>query len=374
MNILFISHDAHLAGAQILLLNLLEWLKQNHPEIKFDILLASDGMLTDKFAKVATVYHVPSQRKKAGKLEKVWCKFKLKKFYEKVTRKKYDLIYNNTFSNGNILLKFNQKPIITHVHELEYWIRKNGAENQTNIKSATTYYLAASQSVKNYLMTNNIATEEKIEVVYEWIDTQNILNQASKRSIKAFLGLPHDSIIIAASGRENFRKGKDWFIPVAIEVLTKMRNTNIHFVWIGGTTTEEIVFDTLKSGFANNIHFIEHIADASSYFNEFEVFMMLSREDPFPLVNLEAAVWEVPVICFQGAGGTEELISENCGIKVPYGNLNLFSQAVINILQDKEMKNQIGINIKEKVIREYDLAVVGQKIVNAIVKVSKENE
>ena len=373
--ILFISHDAHLAGAQILLLNILKWLKETHPELQFDVLLAGEGILTSKFQKIATVLKVPLIKKKGNVLERFIHEYKIKKVFKKVQDKNYDLVYNNTFSNGSLLcdLKIDNLPVITHVHELDYWIKRNGAENQKKIISATDFYLTASKSVTNYLIENHICTETNAETVYEWIDSDFLLHKNSKNSIKEFLNLPEDTFIIAASGRENFRKGKDWFIPIAVEVLTKMKNKNIHFVWIGGHNTEELQYDCLKSGFQNKIHFIAHMTNANSYFNEFEIFLMLSREDPFPLVNLEAAIWEVPVICFENTGGTEELIADNCGIKVPYGNLNMFSEEIIRILENKEFKKEMGRNIKEKVLKEYDINVVGEKIVRALLKVIEKH-
>lgn len=374
--ILFISHDAHLAGAQILLLNLLKWLKETHPVLQFDVLLAGEGILTCEFQKIATVLKVPMVGKKVNVFERVIHQYKLKKFFKKVQDQKYDLVYNNTFSNGNLLcdLKTDNLPVITHVHELDYWIKRNGAENQKKIVSATDFYLTASKSVTNYLIENHICTETNVETVYEWIDSDFLLHKNSTNSIKDFLNLSEDSFIIAASGRESFRKGKDWFIPIAVEVLTKMKNKSIHFVWIGGHNTEELQYDCLKSGFQNNIHFIEHIANANSYFNEFEIFLMLSREDPFPLVNLETAIWNVPVICFENTGGTEELVEDNCGIKVPYGNLNMFSDAIIKLIESDKERKVMGDTIRRKVLKEYDINIVGEKIVNAILKVIKKHE
>lgn len=375
--ILFISHDAHLAGAQVLLLNLLKWIKEVHPELKFDILLAGEGILTSEFKKNATVLKVPEIKQKANLFERSIYNYKLNFFLKKIRNENYDLIYNNTFSNGNLLsnLKVDNLPVITHVHELDYWIKRNGAENQKKIIATTDFYLTASKSVTNYLLENHICTETNVETVYEWIDSNLLLHKNSKNSIKELLNLSDDSFIIAASGRENFRKGKDWFIPIALGVLNKLKVKNIHFIWIGGHNSEELRYDCIKSGFENNIHFIEHIANANSYFNEFEIFLMLSREDPFPLVNLEAAIWNVPIVCFEKAGGTEELIEDNCGIKVPYGDLNMFSDAIIKLIENNEQRKEIGNNIRKKVLKEYDINRVGEKIVEVVLKViEKRNE
>ncbi len=45
---------------------------------------------------------------------------------------------------------------------------------------------------------------------------------------------------------------------------------------------------------------------------------MTSREDPFPLVVLDALDARVPVIGFDGGGGFVELLQRDCGVLVPY--------------------------------------------------------
>lgn len=369
--ILFISHDAYRAGAQLLLLNFLKWLKQHHYDIQFDLLLTGEGELVSEFQKLTRVYKWSNSDNKLGFLGKNIQKIKLKLLYVKLHRNNYDLIYNNTFSNGELLKKLKgiKAPIITHVHELDYWIKKKGFANQMKVKENTNFFLTASVAVSNYLLRNNIASNDNLKVVYVMLDSEHLLNNTAKNSVKEFLNLPKEAVIIAASGREDFRKGKDWFIPIAIQVLSNLKNAAIHFIWIGGTISEEIIFDCTKSGFENNIHFIDDIPNANTYFNEFDVFLMLSREDPFPLVNLEAALWEVPIVCFENSGGTEELIAANCGIKVPYGNLSLYAEAIIKLINRDDLRAQLGNNLKKKVIQEYDIHIVGENIVRTMLKV-----
>ena len=88
--ILFISHDAHLAGAQILLLNLLKWIKKYHSQVEFDVLLAGEGVLTADFEKLTNVFKMPLPKERAKELDKIIYKFKLKFFYNQICHKKYD--------------------------------------------------------------------------------------------------------------------------------------------------------------------------------------------------------------------------------------------------------------------------------------------
>ena len=55
-NILFVSHDANRAGAQILLLRFLKLLK-NHPDFKFSILLKEGGIIEKEFEEIAQSYY-----------------------------------------------------------------------------------------------------------------------------------------------------------------------------------------------------------------------------------------------------------------------------------------------------------------------------
>ena len=54
--ILFISNDARRAGAQLLLIGFLRWLKERDTTICFDILLADGGELEPDFQDLGAVY------------------------------------------------------------------------------------------------------------------------------------------------------------------------------------------------------------------------------------------------------------------------------------------------------------------------------
>ena len=56
MKILFIGHDAFRAGAQLLLLQFLQWIKVKRSDIEFEIILGKGGELSNDYAKVGHVY------------------------------------------------------------------------------------------------------------------------------------------------------------------------------------------------------------------------------------------------------------------------------------------------------------------------------
>ena len=200
-------------------------------------------------------------------------------------------------------------PIITHIHELAFWINQAGDLNLRQVESASNHIICASNAVKNYLQSRQMFENTPIETIYEHVNVNELRVTSDRKSLKEKLGLPANAFLVGASGAELWRKGKNWFIPIALQTFNLAPDKPIHFIWIGGALTYELEYDLIKSGLTDRVHFIPHLPQANKYFHEFDVFLMLSREDPFPVVSLEAAALGVPIICFQNAGGTQEWLS-----------------------------------------------------------------
>lgn len=370
--ILFISHDAYRAGAQLLLLQLLHWISENEKNVECRLLLSRGGELENEFKKITVVYEWAkpfNEKKRIERLKKKWYYKDIKK---KLLQEKFDLIYANTIGNGNVIHEIGLQniPVITHVHEMNYWIKKMGERNFEFVKDHTTSYIAASEAVKNLLINEYRIGGKNIEVIYEFT---HLLHNEKKQSLKEHLGLSEDAIIIGGCGAENWRKGKDLFILTAILTLQEMLNGKIHFVWIGGVLNEELKYDLLKSGFSNQIHFINHLPDASNYFSDFTVFCMTSREDPFPLVNLEAGLREIPIVCFNDAGGTVELVECYKNMIIPYGNIKLMSERIMELIHDENLRKEIGRHLKEKIESELLIDQIAGKLVNVMKNVIHES-
>ena len=79
--------------------------------------------------------------------------------------------------------------------------------------------------------------------------------------------------------------------------------------------------------------FTGFVKDPQNYFATFDLFALTSREDPFPLVALEAASLGKPVICFENAGGMPEFIETDAGSIVPYGDVEAFSERIGDYLR-----------------------------------------
>ena len=178
------------------------------------------------------------------------------------------------------------------------------------------------------------------------------------------LKLPEDAFIVGSSGTRHWRKGPDLFIELARSVRNKL-DTPIHFVWIGGGDKEQrnvLDCDIVKSGLEASVHFLEAKTNPLDYFADFDVFSMTSREDPFPLVCLEVASLEKPILCFDKAGGEPEFVEKDCGFVVPSLDINAMADRVIELYNNRELLRQLGQNATQKVRSRHTLEANAPKI------------
>ena len=113
------------------------------------------------------------------------------------------------------------------------------------------------------------------------------------------------------------------------------------------------------------------VPDPANYFNIFDVFLMTSREDPFPLVCIENAYLKKPIICFEGVVGSTDFISEATGAVVKYADVDSLVEAVQHLLKNEDERIKKGDVIFNLVSSEYRLDKLASKVKTLIERVVK---
>lgn len=377
--ILFVGHSSGHTGAPLILLRFCKWLKENS-NLSFEVILKEDGKLRPFYEEISPILLYNQSLSKSRNYNffitrtrfiNSFCQYKR----NKRIRKKYppasiSLIFSNTLTNGEILssLAYLKCPVICRVAELDFWINQAGKKNFELIKKHVTHYIAVSEAVKVNLVRNHNINSNKIDVIHGFINSPE--KQVNPESVRTGLNIPQDAIIIGGSGGEIWRKGKDLFIQLAIAIHTKARDLPIYFVWIGGknkgTNFYQLKHDIKKCGLENRIHLIPEVTNPLDYYAAFDIFAMMSREDPYPIVNLEAASLSKPIICFENAGGSPEFVEGDAGFVVPYLDINAMAEKVILLTEDKKLRERLGKSAAQKAIEKYDISVAAPKILKII--------
>jgi glycosyltransferase involved in cell wall biosynthesis len=123
-------------------------------------------------------------------------------------------------------------------------------------------------------------------------------------------------------------------------------------------------------GLSDQIVLFPSVAMASfrRLLSRLQVLTLLSREDPFPLVALEAGLLEIPTVCFKGSGAIAEMADEGACIAVDYLNLEEFAAAVQRLWAQPEEARRIGRRCRLKVLEELSLEQVAPRVAQVLLQ------
>ena len=368
--ILFVGHDAMLAGAQQVQLSLIRWFLER-TSIRVKIILLHGGSLLQKFIPLAPVLIWDELTGKIPDRDK-WQVY-LKEYLGPI-----DLVYGNTALAPEIYdeLGFLHVPVITHVHELEKTLQQYiGKETVAKMRKFTNIFIACSRAVANNLSENHEIPGGKIVTIYEFIEKNECDFTISKTDLRKKIGLVENGLIVLCCGTVYWRKGPDLFIETAIRLKQKGLS-DFHFYWIG---EEYWDFDNLlpnscswkdlknkisNHGLDENITFLGVKHNVYDYLQASDLFYLPSREDPFPIVCLEAAQCGVPVICFQDAGGMPEFVENDAGFVARFEDVDEVAEKIIFLDQHPEVIYEVGKQAKRKFEAHYHIDISAHKIFN----------
>jgi glycosyltransferase involved in cell wall biosynthesis len=362
LGIVFVSHDAANSGAQRILVNLIEWLRDNRG-VRPRIVLRRGGSLTPEFRRLGSVLEIDSSL--GSKWERT--KEELISFCGESN----SLIYVNTLVPGDVAKKLSELklPIITHVHELENAIERWCVrEDVQALIELTDHFIAASPPVARNLENTHGVAPTKITTIYEFIKCpQDNVRLFDKDAIRREKELPEKRFTIFGCGTTDWRKGPDLFVEVAGET-KRLGLEDGYFFWIGADTGELHTLEARvrKLGLEDRVRFLGEVQDARSYFGAGDLFLLPSREDPFPLVCLEAADCRLPIVCFDQAGGMPDFVERDAGYVVPFEDTKAMAEKVVFLHRNPEERARLGTIGSQKVRTRHDISIAGEEIFHVI--------
>ena len=355
---MFIGHDAGRSGAPFALLHLIRWLRKRHPTAAFDILLLRGGELGAEYRQVADVFVVPeasgsslvgrgvrelSRRLGGGQ--------RLPTYGLAPFSRNYDVVLGNTIATLEHLDYFKRKGMRTvcWMHELEFVIKSMFTpERFLELSRSVDCFVTASKAVDATLIRMGVAAESR--VVYEFSPNRTDI-QLDAAAVKRELGFPENCFLVGGGGTVEWRKGTDLFLQIASIVLRSEQD--IRFVWVGGADLSSAdyartMYDFERLNIGDKVVFTGITYRPERYLSAIDVFALTSREDPFPLICLEAAGFGKPIICFENAGGMPEFVETDAGSIVPYGDIFSFSEQIILLERDRRRAADLGQNAQVK--------------------------
>lgn len=359
--IVFVGHDGGRTGAPISLLRIVEWFAGNAPYPRAAI-LSNGGALEADYAKCAAL-HVWNQPyptawdprrlanlvlRRLGHVDKELLSRHQRAIVRRLSGQSVGAIFNNTGLNGNIVGALKSAlgaPVVSRIPELEAYMRKNNLEGSADSTLALSdHFIAVSQAVKDNLVRRHDVAAERITVVHGACASTRLPRRSGR--LREKLGIPADAFVAGGCGTMDWRKGVDLFIQVANRVAKSATGAGIYFCWIGGCVSQasgiELHYEVELHSLEARLFLLGEVPDTAPYLADLDLFLLPSREDPFPLVVLEAARQGVPIACFEGSGGATEFVDEAVGIAVPMLDIAAMARAVEEFRRTPERRAALG--------------------------------
>ncbi len=173
----------------------------------------------------------------------------------------------------------------------------------SHVYSNFDHIIAQANSMKNDLVENYGIEDSKITVIYNPIDIEKIEKMSNE---KLDIVLDKEKINLIVAGRLSYQKGFDYLLD-AFAKLTK----NYHLYILGeGEDEEDLKAQAKALEIDKRVTFVGFDSNVYKYMKNCDLYVLSSRYEGLPNVVLEANICQIPVVAFDGYGGTNELIKD----------------------------------------------------------------
>ncbi len=347
--ILYVGHNACNNGAQQLSLHIIEQLSKTfHYDVY--VILGDGGVLLGEFRRYAAgLLCLNGEKPDSEELEQF------------VKRSGCRKAICNTVVSGNLLKALTRQGIlcISLIHEMENVIRQyHCEENLSDIASCAEKIVFASEYVKKSAEKIRPLPEDKIVIAPQGIYKPNPYgchNEEKRQWLREKFHLAPDTVVILGVGFGDHRKGMDLFLKIAQKVCEQEKRAA--FLWLGEVEPqyeEEAQQIIRKNSYGDRILLAGPDSDVYRYYAGSDLFLLTSREDPFPTVVMEAMNAGLPVAAFRDGGGYVENITDKTGILAAMEDTEEMAQAILSLVQSEQTREEMGQNAFRYVSSRFD--------------------
>lgn len=301
--LLLVGHDAFPAGAQMLLLALARALQRNHG-VEISFVLLGGGDLLPEYRKLGTVEilspGMPSAMERLAGLRREGIR---------------SAIVNSAASTRLAPDLAEAKiPFLLLVHELPGMVRSRQLES--SLQRAT--HLAHEVFVPGGLLAR---CHPQATILPQGLYAEIAFDESDRRKTRQALGIAPDAVVVVGVGFGDTRKGFDLFLhlfgmmlsPAFLFGAVNRRCETLHFLWVGDLdpSLEKTLTDDLERALrTRRFHLTRRVNNVAPYLSAADLFLLTSREDPYPSVVMEALSSGLPCCVFSENGMIPELLEQ----------------------------------------------------------------
>ena len=237
--------------------------------------------------------------------------------------------------------------------------------------NAADKIIVISEDFKKNIMEKGVP-EEKIEVVYNWVDENQVVNvEREDNPLFDKYGLDRDKFYICYSGNVGFTQNMEMLTDVAKSLED---NAEIGFVIIGDGAFKPKLQELIKEKDIKNITLIpfQDYSDISCVFSLGDAGLIISKKG-VGSNSVPSKTWGImsastPVLAsFDKGSELDRIVTENnCGICVDADDADAFKNAVLELYNNREGLKEMGQNGRKFILENLAKEVSTLKIINVL--------
>ncbi len=237
--------------------------------------------------------------------------------------------------------------------------------------------IAISEAVRAHLVNDLGVKKERVAVVHNGVEMEKFspdqFSQAQKESFKKDYGLAPDAPVIGTVARLSSVKGQRYLIRAMEKILKAFPDAQLLLVG-DGPEKDKLVEQVRQLRIESNVTFAPSTLDTSVPLSIMDVFVLPSVLEGLGLAIIEAQAMGLPVVA-SDVGGIYTLVKDGVnGLLVPAEKPESLAEAILNLLNDKNLAAEMGRRAREQARQKFDLKEMVEGIEGVYKEVvSKEN-
>ena len=211
-------------------------------------------------------------------------------------------------------------------------------------------FIIVSDALRNMIINERDIPSGKVVRIYNGIEIDHYSPNEQKKyriNIRKNFNLDDNVILIGAVGRLVWQKGFEYLIESVPSIIQSIPNSKILIVGNGPLKVKlndlserlKVKENIIFTGFRNDI---KEILDA------IDILVIPSLLEGSPMIILEGMAMAKPIIATKIDGITEQIENNETGRLVPPRNSAALAEAIIEIIDNKELAEKIGLNARHR--------------------------
>ena len=274
-----------------------------------------------------------------------------------IARKKIKLLHAHlliTDIYGWIAAKLSRTPFVITFHGKNLMNLKHGKSVFCFVAEHTDRVVFICDNIKEEIRESLRLPLNNCTTIYNGIDLHKSPVTYSPRIFAKNLGIHSSSLVVGSIGSLRPVKGYEILLEAVPSVAEAFPQVN--FLIMGdGVLRDSLELKVKGLKLEKNVIFLGHRDDVSKIIRLFDVFVLPSLTEGVSIALLEAMAASRPVVATNVGGNPEVMVSNKTGLLVPPGSPGALSEAIIKLLQDKPMREQMGKAGRKRVVQHFSL-------------------